>query len=493
MSNRIRRMGLRVLCVAGVCLAGCFPDDSLEWSDDGSFGLLRVKGTLFLVDAQNERLTSVEPDGVSVMPDISADGRQIAYVKGFAYESVGEGLRLLPPTVAQMIQDDARQLERKVLAGFIAPSDLPADKDEKLDYMEPYVRWVVRCMCDKPGSALAEKLGPGKLAECRRREIGFSRLILANRTDLQNKKTLVTMPVAMYRPRFSPDGRHIAYVMPTPQDEEKGILLVASVDGKVDALEVAGGVAVGYDWRPDSKALAYIRQDGDPILGVLEEKVVIGDDGVPFTKPIDTTKENSVGTSRTMHPGRQFAGTLFQPTIHVAYGLDGRILLSSAAAAIPTAELDEPKISLFCYDRVTGTVTDILPGALRNQANQNMNFFRLSPDGKRLLVPLKHNRFAIYELGSNDAVFPCEQDEGFGLDEMPDFLPSWKGNDQITALVSEKSHLLVGRDEQPAHRKEIVVIGTRGQLRSVLSKDWPDDAIPKDLQDEADSTSKRGL
>jgi hypothetical protein len=76
---------------------------------------------------------------------------------------------------------------------------------------------------------------------------------------------------------------------------------------------------------------------------------------------------------------------------------------------------------------------------------------------------------------------------------MPDFLPSWKGNDQITALVGEKSHFLVGGDEQPAHRKEIVVIDTRGQLRSVLSKDWADDAIPQDLQDEADSASKRGL
>jgi len=489
MKNRAKTFSLMGLCIAGVYLAGCFPDSSLEWSNDGLFGLLRVKGKLFLVDGRTRELTSIE-DGVSLMPDISDDGSHITYVKGFVCESVEEGLQLFPAPAARMIRHDAQQLERKILAGFVAPGDLPADKDEKLDYMEPYLRWVVRCMCDEPRSALAQKLGQSKLAECKRREIGYSCLIVADRANLQDKKTLVTMPVAMYRPRFSPDGRYIAYVMPAPHDEEQPILLLASADGKVDAMEVSTGVAIGYDWRPDGKALAYVKRDGDPILGVLEEKVVLGDDGVVLDKPADATKEDSVGTSQATRSGQQFVGTLFQPAMHVEYGLDGRMILSSVAAAIPTAELDEPEYSLFCYDRVTGTVTNMLPGVLRNQASQNMNFFRLSPDGKRVLIPLKHNRFAVYEVGSNEAIFPCEQDEGFGMDEMPDFVPGWKGNDRIAALVSEKSHFLVAADGPPANRKEIVLIDTKGQLQGVLSKGWGDDAVPRDMQDQADDASK---
>jgi hypothetical protein len=98
-------------------------------------------------------------------------------------------------------------------------------------------------------------------------------------------------------------------------------------------------------------------------------------------------------------------------------------------------------------------VTDILPTVLRNQTSENVNYFRLSPDGTRLLVPLESNRFAIYELGSKQVQYPLRTEEGFGDDDIPDLLPSWKGNDQITCLVPETSHLLTGADGKPHHRR----------------------------------------
>lgn len=162
----------------------------------------------------------------------------------------------------------------------------------------------------------------------------------------------------------------------------------------------------------------------------------------------------------------------------VAYGPEGRVLFSSATVTIPTSDLDEPRTSLFCYDRLTGTVTDILPAALRNQASESIHYFRLSPDGRRLLAPLESNRFAICELGSKQVQYPLSVEEGFGDDDIPDFLPSWKGNDRVTCLVPETSHFLTGPDGKPHHRREIVVIDTNGQLLEVLSKDWPDAAIP---------------
>ena len=329
MGNRIRKISLALLCLAAVHLVGCFPDNSLEWSDDGSFGLLCVEGSLFLVDSRDGELTLVEPEGVSLMPDISADGARLVYAKGFPCAGVEEGLALFPRTVAGMVRHDAQQLEQKILAGLIAPGDLPTDKEGKLGYTELYLRWVVRCLCDRPTRALTEKLGQDTLAACQGREIGFIRLVVANRADLGRKKTLMTLPVGMSRPRFSPDGRHVAYMTPAPHDEEKGILLMASAEGTFAAMEVAKNVALGYDWRPDSKALAYVKQDGDPILGALEEKVVVGDDGAPLMKPLDEGRTDSVSTSEATQPGRQFVGTLFQPAMHVAYGLDGRILLSS--------------------------------------------------------------------------------------------------------------------------------------------------------------------
>jgi WD40-like Beta Propeller Repeat len=387
--------------------------------------------------------------------------------------------------VANMIKRDAQQLAQKVLAGLVPPEALLPGNDKNLEFAEPYHRWVLRTMCEDPAAALAEKLGPDLLAECRRSEIGYNCLVVASRANPGQGKTLVTMPMAVFRPRFSPDGRHVAYVTPLPRDENKGVLLVASTDGKVDAMEVAVGTAFGYDWRPDSRALAYVKQDGDAILGTLEEKVVVDEQGALMMEVVEADEEGCLASSRSTGRAKQLVGTMFQPLMHVQYGLDGRMLFSSAAVAIPTTELEEPTYSVFCYDRVTGTVTDVLPGVIRNRASQNICFFRLSPDGKRLIVPLQYNRFAIYELGSNEAVFPCEGDEGFGMDELPDFVPSWKGNDKIVCMVSEKGHFLAGDDGQPRHRKEVVVLGTDGQLREILSSRWPDEAIPQSMQDKA--------
>jgi Tol biopolymer transport system component len=482
MKRSIRSYSLFVLCSVLTLVIGCLPDNSIDWSADGSYGLLRVKGRLFAVDGTSGALTTIEPDGVSIMPGISSDGKHIAYVKGFACSTVEEGFKRFPANVVEMIRRDAQRLGEKVIAGAVLPTDLPLGNESKLDSEESYHRWVVRAMCEDANALLVTRLGRDKLEECRKCEIGYIRLIMADRAEPGQNTTVVTMPLTMYRPRFSPDGRHVAFLMPTPHNEEKATMIVASADGKTDAIEVAAGVAIGFDWRPDSKAIAYVKQDGDPILGAVEEKVLVAEDGVVPTEATDPITDDTVCTRRSTGATRQFAGTLFQPYMSVQYGPEGRVLFSSATATIPTTELDEPRSSLFCYDRLTGTVTDILPTVLRNQTSENVNYFRLSPDGTRLLVPLESNRFAIYELGSKHVQYPLRTEEGFGDDDIPDLLPSWKGNDQITCLVPETSHLLTGADGKPHHRREIVVIDTNGQLLRVLSTDWPDAAIPETSQ-----------
>lgn len=486
MKRSIRSYSLFALCCVLTLLVGCFPEDSIEWSDDGSWGLLRVQEKLFLIDGASGALTSITMEGASIMPGISSDGEHIAYVKGHADATVEEGFNLFPAKVTAMIKRDAQALREQVVAGTVFPSDLPLGDGSKLGREEAYHRWVVRAMCQDPDPLLTTRLGRDKLEECQKCEIGYNRLIVADRANPGQNTKLVTLPTAIFGPQFSPDGRFLAYLVPTTEDDDKAILIVASTDGKIDAMEVTAGTAVGYDWRPDGKALAYVKQDGDPILGAVEEQVIVDDNGaLLYTMASDS--HTSICTSVSTGQASQFAGTLFQPYMSVQYGLDGRVLFSSATATIPTTELDDPRISLFCYDRLTGTVTDILPSTLRNQASQNINYFSLSPDGKRLLVPLQYNRFAIYELGTNDVTFPIEANEGFGTDDLPDFIPAWKGNDEITCLVSEKSHFLSGSDEKANGRKEIVVLGTDGKLRRVLSKDWPDEAIPEAAQDEANN------
>lgn len=479
MKRSIRSYSLFVLCCILTLLVGCFPEDSLEWSRDGSWGLLRTGAELFIVEGTSGTLTPIALDGeAGPMPDISSDGGRIAYVEMRPCSTVEEGLKLFPANVAEMIRRDARRLHDKVLAGEVLPTDLPGGDGSKLGSEESYHRWVVRAMCEDPNASLVARLGQEKLDECRQREIEYCRLIVADRTEPGRSTTVVTMPTTMLRPRLSPDGRMVAFLIPTAQDDDNAVLIVTTTDGRADAIEVASGVGFGYDWRPDSRAIAYVKQDGDPILGAVEERVLVAEDGAIPTEATNPTAEKTVCTRRSAGATKQFAGTLFQPYMSIVYGPEGRVLFSSATVTIPTSDLDEPRNSLFCYDRLTGTVTDILPAALRNQACESIHYFRLSPDGKRLLVPLESNRFAICPLGATGVKYPLSIEEGFGDDDIPDLLPSWKGNDRITCLVPETSRFLAGPDGKPHHRREIVVIDTNGQLLEVLSTNWPDAAIP---------------
>jgi hypothetical protein len=478
MNKNIRTYLLLAFWCLSILVAGCFPDNSLVWSDDGAFGLFRAEGKLFLVEGSTGELTPVEEEGgVSLMPGISADGSHIAYVKGVGCTDVDEGLRLFPPATTAMIRRDAEQLGRKIVAGLVLPSALlPGDK-KKLAFAEPYHRWVLRTMCEAPEATLAEKLGADILEQCRQCEIGYSRLMVAPRSDPRDGQTLVTLPVASLSCRFSPNGRYVAYLMPDRKDEEMATLLVASDDGKTSALEISKGVALSFDWRPDSRALAYIKRDGDALLGVVEEKTVADDTGALLAELAADSATAPIGVYRCSGESRQLAGTLFQPFMKVQYGPTGRLFFSSPTAKIPTSDLDEPTYSLFCYDFVTGTVVDVLPSSVSGSIDEMVNFFALSPDGTKVLLPMEKHRFAIYALGAKTPDVPIDEAEEFG-EGIPDMLPSWKNDTQISCLVSGSSRFLgndaTGRDD----RHEIIVLNVEGSFEAHLSKDWPDDVMP---------------
>ncbi len=478
MNSRIKIYWLIALCYTATLLTGCFPEDGLEWSDDGSVGIFRIDDQLCLVDGQSGQLTSIQIDGqAGVMPDISADGKQIAYVRERTCAKVEEGLKLLSPVLVNRIKRDAKQLAEQIVGGYVFPQNLPMGESAKTSRNDSYHQWVVRMMAANPSDELAKRLGADKLAECRDCDLKINEVVVAERANPSQGKVLTTMPIPVFRPRFSPNGRHVAYLVTAP-DDDKAWLAVAAVAGDTGPLEVAEAVGIGFDWRPDSKALGFVKQDGDEILAVVKETVIVGNEGTLQANTSDIDKDYGLYRLVATDSGQQFAGTLYSPTMHVQYGAGGRILFSSAAAQIPTSDLDEPNYSLFCYDRIMGTVTNILPGILQNQTSPTMSFFSLSPDGTRLLVSLPSNRFVIYTLGSNEVIFPLGENEGFGNNELPKFLPQWKGNDQITCLVSETSHFLVGQDGQSHRRKEIVVLDVEGQFQKVLSADWPDEAIP---------------
>ena len=80
MSNYKTTLGLAAFLSAVIFIVGCIPEDSLQWSKDGSVGLLKADDGLYLVDGRTGELSKLET-GVDLLPGLSKDGKWIAYSK----------------------------------------------------------------------------------------------------------------------------------------------------------------------------------------------------------------------------------------------------------------------------------------------------------------------------------------------------------------------------------------------------------------------------
>ena len=444
-------------------------------------GLLRTDESqgLYLVDGQTGELTPVATDEIAPWPHISKDGRFVAYSQGVKPSTLEDGLGKLPAPQVKMIKHHASKMRQKVLAGLFPSHDFAGLSDEAFDYAGPYRNWVIRYMCEHADGQLGEKIGMDNLQKARQIELMLTKLILVGRQNLDRKQVIVTSAVPILRPRFSPNHKCVAFVTMAQDTPERIDLFVASRQEKIPMMRVATGVSLGFDWRADSRAIVYIKQDGDATLASLHEGIIADENGRLLAEPVDDSDEGSAQTHNCTRDAQQLVGTFFEPMLSAKYGPGGRIFFSSASGSIPASGIDEPRYSLFCYDPVTGTVSNVLPPALADLAGQHVDFFALSPDGKRVLLPLPHHRFAIYTLGETDANIPIPEEDG-AQEEMPSMLPAFKGNSQITCVISKNSRLLETLDEQARLRNQIVVMNADGDVLriEVLSKNWPDLAIP---------------
>ncbi|MCJ7778098.1 MAG: hypothetical protein MUP16_07285, partial [Sedimentisphaerales bacterium] len=89
----------------------------------------------------------------------------------------------------------------------------------------------------------------------------------------------------------------------------------------------------------------------------------------------------------------------------------------------------------------------------------------------------KKNTVGIYAIGGDLDLSKVLIDDNEGFGEGESLIAQWKGPDQVSCLVSEKSHYLTADPNVPHRRKEIVILDTNGNLQQILSKDWPDELL----------------
>ena len=476
---------------------GCIPEDSLQWSKDGSKGIFSKKGTLFLVDGNTGSLTQIAPKETTThWPAISPDGSQFAYGQIVKVDDFNRQINLLPAGQVKVIKAHAEVLKQKILTFGIKDGNLPAFAftpftgllETKNPFNEQHTNWVHRFLVENADKRLAEKIGPELIKKTRDKELTFFQLVLASTAEPNDKKILATSSQQLWRPRFSPDSKLIAYICDriTGKTFEVGFdLCVASPAENINAAFVAPAVAIGFDFRQDSRAIAYLKPEDENfknqklVPGSLVEKTIVDTNDRLIAQPVSPGVDYPFATHNCTGPAKELAGVIFYSWMYVSYARDNRILFSSTKISLPSSNLVTERGSVFCCDTLTGAVSDILPQIALDFTQGNYHLFALSHDSKKMLLPGNKNTLGIYALGPDieSSKILVDANEGFSDDAPPKIAAQWKGPDCLSCLVSEKSHFLTDDPNAPHRRKEIAILDTKGNLIQILSKTWPDELL----------------
>lgn len=486
---------LIALYIAVTFIIGCYPEDSLQWSATGSTGIYRKNGALFIVDGNTGSLTQLAPQGTATRwPAVSPDGSQFAYGQIVKVDRFNNALKLLPQAQTKLIEAHAETLKQKILAEGIKDSNFPfigkpvaTDGGQKDSFNGQHIAWVQRYLVESADAQLAQKIGPELIEKTKSEDLTYCQLVCAPTADPNNRRILATGSQQLWRIRFSPDSRLIAYGANRINGEAWDVgydLYIVSPAENIPAVFLAPATAAGYDFRADSRAIAYIKPENEffdtsrPTLGSLVEQTIIDPNG-RLLASLDSNDPSQRYTCTGA--ASELIGVLYHPWMHVSYARDNRIFFASTRMSLPSSKLDAEKQTIFCCDTLTGAISEIVHQGILDDVQGILYLFALSHDSRKILQHGKKNTLGIYALGGdlNLSKVLIDDNEGFGKGDNPplSLVAQWKGPDQVSCLVSEKSHFLTDDPNTPHRRKEIVILDADGNLKQILSKDWPDELL----------------
>lgn len=449
--TQTRSLASFILLALLVTLAGCIPK-RVVWSPDGKIAAVLGEQGLYLCDGDGT-LSGVLVSNVQVVAWFT-DSRRLAIAREESFDSWAKIQPYLDAETRGRILKSAPVAIEQFKAGRtkdeISATFTNLDDNEKIAlgiYLKGLDATKSATGTNWPAiEALEMKIMLLQVGTVEGGKISLGP-VLASDWD---REMIVEIRVA-------PGQNALAYTTAINDNNEN--IKVVPVDGSGPAQLVATEAAWYPDWSADGRSLVYIQAigakgDNDLQLGTLQRQTVL----------------NEAGKVQLPGKSEDLAGLMFYPLCKVRCLNDGRIIFSAMAVHLPATSADMPdRQQLFALDPDRqSTVTPLIPAGVEKDIPEDLSFFELSPDQKRISIAGKKSEVVIFTpaAGTVDQVQAA-------TDEDLQSVPAWRSNGELTYIVIPTTNGV----EQPAQ----IALWRRDSKPHVISGSWPAEVREKFL------------
>lgn len=413
---------LGLFAVAAFLLTGCYPQAVVIWSHDAQHGAVLTKDKIYFCDTQgNLAAKSIEFSGQAAW---SVNSNDLYYVTKQEVSTWKEAVKYIDAAKqAELIKQADENLAK------LKPGDLKDDKNNPFAKFEPsdailtllYLRdnhaaelrkIMVTSKEDEKTyqDTLKIKATLYRLFVCRNCEWDKPQLILQTFREIGGEL------------RPSPNDKAVALVFDTGKGLET---FVCDMNGKL--VQVAKITAMFPDWTPDGNSLVY------SATGTAEESSgTIRSGGIYKLKIFD----NNGKIMEKFPAENKLADVAFEEICMIRCMKNGWVLFSSRQVNLPARGSDSAeKRSVYAIiPELSSAVVNIIPPSVQDYiGTEEWYTFQLSPDQKRLAVIKGNDEVSIFTFES------CKVEKfELKLTDMRDFRPTWKDNEHLCMLSSEK-------------------------------------------------------
>jgi len=450
-------------------LGGCHPQKRVVWAPDGQQAAYLTPAGLHLLQADG-KLSELRAPGVTEVAWF-ADGKRLCAVVQTQAKTWKDVAARLSEAQQKDVRTTAEVLRTAALAynGDWGHFELPAEAKAHSDRLAAALLYLR----DVQPEELREKLGE-KWADMEKAAATIYELQIFAVTgeQVQPKLRLHLALEPLHSLRMAPNGSAVLFTAGT--EEEALTLWVASTDAAGVPRQVASLVSLAPDWSADGRYVVYAAaamakpEQSDAVrLGSISRREVADAQGrllSEFGKPQD------------------LAGILFHELTRVRCLKDGRILFASSEATLPATAQDMPaRPSLFAVDpERQATVTRLLPRNAAASVDEDLTFFEVSPDEKRLAI--LHNNWTVSVLTLADGTLEQVQSRKATDMKQTATVPAWRNANELCVVVPPA---------EEKGRAEVVLWSAAGE--KVLSGAWKEADVKPLWEAEEEKTEKAPL